>query len=245
MSQKSIIPNSSIRSRLVMKDNALIMGSYSLSVEEQRLILASIEKAQRMKEPLNSRAVEVSLSVKEYSELYSLKLKTAYKGLESASDRLYERSIKLNDEGVRREVRWLQEKAIYDSGRVKLVFSATISKHISEIVTKRSTFRLEQATQLRNQHAIRFFEIFHIMIDPETQEGEWEVTVEEIKDLLEIHDLYPRWVDFKRRVIIEAVRQINANTSLRVDWDIAGKEGKRITAVKFTIFESSQLRLSL
>ena len=231
--------------QLIMKDNALIMASYSLTVEEQRLILACIEKAQRQKEPLAHRAIEITLNVQEYAELYNVKMVTAYKALSSSSDKLYERSIRIDEEGVTRKVRWLQEQANYVSGKVKLRFSDTISRHIRDIVTEQTSFRLQQATQLRTQHSIRLFEILNMVLDPLTQEGEWIISVEKLKDIFEIRDYYDRWIDLKKKVIQPSVQQINKYTSLRVEWDVCGKEGKRITELKFTVFESDQLSLGL
>lgn len=231
--------------QLVMKDNALIMASYSLTVEEQRLILACIEKAQRQKEPLAHRAIDITLSVQEYAELYGVKMGTAYKALSSSSNKLYERSIRIDEEGVTRKVRWLQEQANYDSGKVKLTFSDTISRHIRDIVTEQTSFRLQQATQLRTQHAIRLFEILNMVLDPETQEGRWDISVERMKDIFEIRDYYDRWIDLKKKVILPSVQQINKNTSLKVDWKVTGKEGKRITELEFIVFEADQLSLGL
>jgi plasmid replication initiation protein len=231
--------------RLVFKDNALIMSSYSVTVYEQRLLIACIEKAQRKKEPLNSDAIEISLNVQEYADMFNVPMKTAYKALSESSEKLYERSIRIDDAGVKRNVRWLQEQATYESGKVKLVFSNVISQHISEFVNGTTAYRLEQATQLRSQHAIRFFEILQMVIDPKTQQGEWVVTLDRLKELLELQDSYTRWIDLKKRVIEESMRQINKNTSLKVEYEVAEKEGKQITAIRFIVFESSQLSLSL
>ena len=177
--------------------------------------------------------------------MFKVPMKTAYKALSESSEKLYDRSIRIEDAGVKRNVRWLQEQATYDSGKVKLVFSNIISRHIREFVTGTTAYRLEQATQLRSQHAIRFFEILHMIIDPKTQQGEWIVSLDRLKDLLELEDRYPRWADLKKRVIEESVRQINKNTSLKVEYDVAEKEGKQISAIRFTVFESNQLSLSL
>src|SRR5690606_10109032 len=139
--------------------------------------------------------------------------------------------------------RWLQGKASYTSGKVELTFSQEISNHIKDVVNN-SGYRLEQATQLRSQHSIRLFEILHHTIDPDTQEGEWIVSLEEIKKMFEIEGQYPRWVDFKKRVIEESVNQLNKNTSLKVTWEIAEKCGRSVDKLRFTAFESSQLALS-
>lgn len=231
--------------RLVFKDNALIMSSYAVTVYEQRLLIACIEKAQRHKKPLLSSPIEITLTVQEYAEMFKVPMKTAYKALSESSEKLYERSIRIDDAGVKRNVRWLQEQAVYDSGKVKLVFSNVISRHISEFVNGTTAYRVEQATQLRSQHAIRFFEILHMVIDSKTQQGEWLVSLDRLKELLELDDKYPRWIDLKKRVIDESLRQINKNTSLKVDYDVAEKEGKQIKALRFSVFESSQLSLSL
>ena len=231
--------------QLVMKDNALIMASYSLTVEEQRLILACIEKAQRQKDPLTNPAIEITLTVHEYAELYDVKLGTAYKALSASSDKLYERSLKITEEKGIRNVRWLQEQAKYDSGKVQLRFSDTISRHIREIVTEQTSYKLQQATQLRTQHSIRLFEIMNMVLDPITKEGEWNITVDQLKKIFEVEDCYDRWVDLKKKVIEQSVSQINKNTSLRVEWEVVGKEGKRITDLRFIVFELDQLSLGL
>jgi plasmid replication initiation protein len=245
--KKNIIDSHNLitNERLVYKDNALIMSSYTVTVYEQRLLIACIEKAQRKVDPLNSDAVEISLTVQEYADQFNVPMKTAYKALSESSAKLYERSIRIDDAGVKRNVRWLQEQAVYESGKVKLVFSNVISRHISEFVTGTTAYRLEQATQLRNQHAIRFFEIFQMVIGPNKDQGDWVVTIDYLKELLELGDKYERWIDFKRKVIEESLRQINKNTSLRVDYEVAEKAGKQITAIRFNVFESSQLSLSL
>lgn len=229
------------KEKLVSKDNALIMGSYSLGVDEQRLLLAGIEKSQRTGKTNGTGAIEVSLNANEYAALYGITVKTAYSALQASSSRLYERSITLTDNEKVRNVRWLQERAVYENGKTSLVFSDVISKHIREITT---TYRLEQATQLRSKHAIRYYEIFQLLIDQDTQEGEWEISVSELKKLFEVENEFARWCDFRRRVVVEPIAQINKNTSMNVEFEVV-KNGREVVGLVFTLFESNQLKLSL
>jgi len=230
------------KERLISKDNALIMGSYSLGVEEQRLLLAGIEKSQRTGKTSGSSAIEITLNANEYAALYGVTIKTAYNALQQSSSKLYDRSITLTDSEKVRNVRWLQERAVYESGKVTLVFSDVISKHIREITT---TYRLEQATQLRSKHAIRYYEIFQLLIDKDTQEGSWEISIIELKQLFEIKDTdYPRWSDFRRRVVVEPIAQINKNTSMNVEFSVV-KNGREVVGLEFILFESNQLKLGL
>lgn len=234
--------------KLIVKDNELIMASYQLSVEEQRLVLACMEKVQRLdKRKTPAGAIEVTLNAKEYAELYNVKMNAAYKGLREGSDRLYDRSITMDtkDATGTRRYRWLQETAIYDSGKVTLVFSEVVSRHITYIVSGVTAYRLTQATQLKSKHAIRLFEIFQTVIDHDSGEGIWVVSLDDLRNTLELGASYDRWIDLKKQVIIAPLRQINKNTSLKVDWEIASKEGKKVESIQFTVFESNQLTLSL
>lgn len=229
--------------RLVMKDNALIMASYTLSVEEQRLILISIEKAQRIKNRDKNALVEVSISAHDYADMCNLSIKAAYNALSISSERLFERDLRLDGDDVKRRIRWLQERAQYVSGRIKIVFSSEVSKHIFDITNAHNAMRLRQATQLKSQHSIRLFEIFNMAVDNDTQSGIWIVNIDKLKQVLKLQDQYSKWTDLKRKVIEPALKLINTNTSLKVDWSIHEKNGRQVESVKFEIFESEQLNL--
>lgn len=45
------------------------------------------------------------MNVREYAQIAHVKLNTAYKAHSKSSEKLYERSIRMNDDGVRRKVR--------------------------------------------------------------------------------------------------------------------------------------------
>jgi plasmid replication initiation protein len=233
------------KNEMITKTNDLISSSYSLSVEEQRLILASIEKSQRTKASLKG-SVEVTLSAPEYAELYKVRMKAAYKALQESCDRLYERTIHKIEAGARVKHRWLQKQATYNNGKVTLLFSEFVSDHIRDFSTKQATqYSLIQATQLQVKHAAHVFELLHMHLDRETQEGEWDVSLDVFRDLLELPESYDRWSDLRNKVLEKIVDQINQNTSLKVEWHVSKKVGRNIDRICFTVFESGQLALGL
>lgn len=234
---------------LVIKDNALINGSYNLSTEEQRVILACVEKAQRLHKTkkVTSSTVEVSLSASEYGELYDVSQRASYKALKEGVERLWERSVKIdiNDGEGKQEYRWIQEKAIYKSGKCTLKFSDIVSQHISFIVTKAYAFRLRQIALLKNRHATRLFQLFQSRVDQDSGEGIWIVSLDDLRELLELGPSYNAWGDFKKRVILEPLKQINLHTSLKVEWEVHSKNGKAYESLRFTMLESDQLSLDI
>ena len=234
--------------KLVVKDNQLIMSAYELSLDETRLVMACIEKSHRNRYSLSnsplSPSIKISLSAAEYADIYKVPMKAAYKALSLASDELYERSIDmpLTDEAGFRRVRWLQEQALYESGRVTLVFSEMVSICLKQLASTVTMYRLEQAARLKHKHTIRIFELLQSSI-LDSGKGIWRVSLEELKHLLVLEDKYDRWSDMKKRVIDPSINSINKDTSLEVSWRICEKDGRWVKALEFTVEETLQLSL--
>lgn len=231
--------------KLVIQDDALIFASYSLSLEELRLIETAIEKHHTNKALYKGGSIKTTITVMEYSELYDVERVTAYQALSKSADSLFEKTTLIREKDCLSKERWLQGQAIYESGKISLHFSELVSKYINEVVTSQTAYRLAQASKLNNTNAKRLFAIFQTVIDPETLTGEWTIEIEELKYILQIENLYPRWVDFKRRIVNKVVEQIEKDTSLTVEYEISKREGRAAKELTFKVTESEQLSLPL
>ncbi|MCU7909506.1 MAG: replication initiation protein [Candidatus Thiodiazotropha sp. (ex Lucinoma aequizonata)] len=113
------------RENKVYKSNNLVEASYQLSLSEGRILLACIAKIDPCKPIIKD--TDFKITAAEYSENFNVPIKQVYKTLQEATDRLFDRRIKMVDEGGcwTREIHWLQEKAIYHEGygAVSLRFS--------------------------------------------------------------------------------------------------------------------------
>jgi len=91
----------------IAKANYLVEASYSLTLQEQRLILACLSKIDARNEI--QKAIELTAS--EYSSLMSIDIKNAHRELYKAADKLYDRSIVVADPEKTEEFRWVQKKS--------------------------------------------------------------------------------------------------------------------------------------
>jgi plasmid replication initiation protein len=57
-------------------------------------------------------------------------------------------------------------------------------------------------------------------------------------------DIYPKFADFKKRVLDAAVKELNNKTNLVIEYQTM-KTGKKITAIKFDFEEAAQQKLPL
>ncbi len=221
---------------LVTKSNHLIEAGYKLSLNEQRLILAAIAQIDGRK-PM-PKDNDFIITATEFSETFGIPIKQAYETLGDAASRLYERDIKTYDRAaeIRGRFRWVDSIKYWDGeAKVTLSFSRWIIPYLTLLHQQFTSYELKQVAQLNTAYAIRFYELLVQFM----KTGERYVSLERLRELLELKDQYPRFYDLKRYVISPSIVEINMKTNLKVEWDVM-KKGRMITGLMF-IFEQRNL----
>lgn len=224
--------------QLVYKSNALIESAYRLSVWEQRLLLSCISKIRRDEEFTDEKLYTITAG--ELSELTDVGLDNVYKKLREAAERLMDRKIWLKEEpnggGKKPQVmitRWVQTIVYNDNtGTVQLRFGRDVLPYVSQLKSHFTGYKLKEIAQMDSAHAIRLFEI----LTQYKSLGQRDLAVDELKELMQLEDKYSKTTELKRRVIDPAVKQINAHSSLNVEYT-ERKQGRKITAFVFTFKE--------
>jgi plasmid replication initiation protein len=214
---------------VVVKSNQVITASYKLTMNEQRIVLACIAKIDCMKELTKDDGVTIRVDeIKDLLQIDDKSNNSFYGAMKSAADKLYERSILLDDEGSRR--RWVYE-VNYNKhkGDITLYFSPTIIPYLTELKGNFTKYKLEHISKFRSVHSIRIYELLcqYGFI------GERELELEELKAILGLEDKYARPSNFISRVIDVAVDEINKYSNIKVAYGIR-KTGKRITHIQLS-----------
>lgn len=224
---------------LVYKSNALIEASYRLSLYEQRIVLACIAQVRR-DAPLTDQQL-YTVSAQQIANMTGVGLKTAYRHLKEASERLFDRRVTLheapNGEGrpTVRLTRWVQTVEYQETeGTVALRFGTDMVPYLSQLTAQFTRYALTDIAAMTSAHAIRLYELLCQWRDA----GEREVAVEWLREALQLEDRYSRIPDLKRWVIQPAVDQINEHSPLWVTWD-QRKTGRRVSHLIFTFGEKA------
>lgn len=225
---------------LVYKSNALIEASYRLSLYEQRIVLACVAQVRR-DEPLTDQKL-YTVSAQQIADLTGVGLKTAYRHLKAASERLFERRVTLhqapNGEGrpTVRLTRWMQTVEYKEEeGMVALRFGTDMVPYLSQMTEQFTRYALADVAKMTSAHAIRLYEL----LCQWRNAGEREVAVEWLREALQIEDRYSRIPDLKRWVIQPAIDQINEHSPLWVKWT-QRKTGRRVSHLIFTFGEKER-----
>ncbi|WP_436906239.1 replication initiation protein RepM [Acinetobacter johnsonii] len=217
----------------VVKSNQVIEASYQLSAVEQRIVLAAISRI-----PKNQPITDDELYPVSVNELKQLGVheKTAYRDLKEGINRLYERSINLSIDDKSIKMRWVQEIQFLDSQSViGIRFSKPILPFISNLSREFTKYALSDIAGINSGYGIRIYEL----LVQYRQIGKREISVENLRTMLELGKKYPLFADFKKRVIDTAVDQINECSPLKVTYE-QKKTGRKVTHILFAFKEKTK-----
>lgn len=224
---------------LIYKSNALVEASYRLSLYEQRIMLACIAQVRR-DAPLTDQQL-YTVSAQQIADMAGVGLKTAYRDLKSASERLFRREVTLHEApngkgGPKvRLTRWVQE-VVYqeDQGTVALRFSQPMVPYLSQLSAQFTRYALEDVAKMTSAHAIRLYELLCQWRDI----GSREMELSWFREALHLEERYGNIRDLKRRVIEPAVEQINMISPMWVKWS-QRKTGRRVSHLIFRFGEKA------
>ena len=223
------------KSKLVVKDNALINASYNLSLVEQRLILLAIVEAREKGLEVNAND-SLTVHAESYMAQFGVHKNTAYQALKDACENLFERRFsyeKLTKKGNREHVksRWVQEVSyVENEALVRIKFSSSVVPLITNLERQFTSYELEQVSDLSSAYAVRLYELLmgwrSTGKTPAFELGEFRMK------LGVEPDEYNRMYDFKSRVLDASIRQINTHTDITAKYE-QQKRGRSISGFSF------------
>lgn len=225
---------SSLSRKSIYKANALVEASYRLSLAEQRIVLACIAQIRRGEEVTDDVMYEVSAA--QMAEMAGTDVKTAYRDLKAAADRLFDRRVAFFEQPLgtpSRTVlitRWVQSvRYVEAEGRVELRFSRDILPYLTRLQVEFTRYPLSDVAKMNSVYAIRLYE----MLVQWDGAGTRTVDIPWLREAFQLEARYPAFKDFRRWVIEPAVAQVNEHTSLVITSWKTIRTGRKTTHVKF------------
>lgn len=211
---------------VITKHNSLVEASYKLTLNEQRLLLSCISQLDSRK-PLPKDNL-FTVTAKRFAETYFLSEKVAYKELENASKKLYERDIKTYDGKYRERFRWVYFVKYHDGdGRVTMGFSPHVVPYLTMLHSRFTSYNLNQISGLKRSCSIRLLEF----LTQFKSTGKLLMDLDRFKERLGLNGKYKRFYDLKKRIIDPSVNELMKNANLTIDWQII--KGDEIKQIEF------------
>ena len=229
---------------LVTQSNKLVEASHSLTLIEKRLVIA----AAALHDPRipHRDGHKVTFHVDDFLSVFgNMDRDSVYRELSRASKRLYNRSIRQIEEKRGRKIitdmRWVAFAQYNIAERtVTLGFTTYALPYLTLIHTEFTSYRLKHVGHLGSFYSIRIYEL----LVQYRKAGERTISLDKLREILDLGDKYPRVNNLRMRVIDPALKEINKYTDLRVVMTTQRK-GRDIYGFHFEITQDDQIPLDL
>jgi hypothetical protein len=217
---------------MVVKSNYFIMNSsYDLSLEEQKLILSLAS----LVHPDDENFKPYLMRISDLMDIFRVESKTKYSEIPKITKGLMKKvfEIFVPAENKMIQVAWLSSaEYVKGSGAVELEFSPKLKPYMLQLKEKFTQYQLANVLCMKSKYAPRLYEI--LKSNEFKRQGYEIIAVAELRRLLKAENKYPRYNDFKRFIIDQAIKEINQLTDLNVEYE-AIKTGRAVTSLKFYI----------
>lgn len=207
-----------MKNNLVAKSNDLIIASYELTRNEQRLLLACI--SQINSQPNASEITmqdEFVVTTEQMKELYKDSSKdNVYRDLNVVANNLFEREVKIalpDNEMLR--TRFVSSVLFQpEKSQITVTFAQKILPYLTQLKKNFTRYRLADTVELTSIYAIRLYE----MVVCWQGQNRWSETIDlgEFRYMMGCVGKYKQFGQLRQSVIEKAVEQINENTAYHV-----------------------------
>jgi plasmid replication initiation protein len=174
---------------------------------------------------------EYVLSAKELSEVFNTDIRTCYRILKKAVDKLMKTDIKV--ERIELKEVWrinICSMAKYNKGNgyISVKFTDDIMPYLAQVKKKFVLYNLKEISNFGSLYTTRLYELIQ-----EFKETGWVVkSVDQLREAFAVGNKFKAYRDFKIKTFAHACKEINDNYDMDLRFE-EEKEGRKVVAVKF------------
>lgn len=228
---------------VVTRSNSLITASYSLSLTETRLLEAFTTLIDSFEE--HGQIQELVITTNDYKEIYhsDSSQQNIYRDLKEATQRLMRRepiSIKISEGKTLESV--LVSSAIFDENErtITLSFPKELRPFLTGLRGGFSSYKLKYVHKLPSTYAFRIYSLINMWIGQNKKQS--HITVDQLRDILDLGDKYKRFAELRRSVIEPSIEAINRFTDFELEASYT-KKGRSFHNILFRFNQNEKAYL--
>lgn len=225
---------------IVVKSNDLITKSrFSLSLQQQRIILFMISKIN----PFDEDFHELEFDIKDFCRACCIDGKNGkyYITLKEHIKNIADKSIWIKlPNGKETLLRWIEKPYIDEKkGTIRLRMDRDMKPFLLDLKKNFTEYELIFTLYFKSKYTIRLYEYIRAIHGNRQRDfAEITLSIDELKDKIDANT-YTEFFDFNRRVLKPTVKEINEHSDMYIDYELL-KHGKKVSAIRFTITHKTQ-----
>lgn len=220
------------RKRVVATSNYLTRNQIVLSARERKIVTYLISRIKPGDDP-NTR---FSFHVREFCEVCGINYLNNVSGVKDAIRKLANKSEwvrttdRINGKTVRAErlFRWMESvEFVPDTGIVEFNFPRNMGEQLFELRKNFTEFQLISILGMKNKYSIHFYQYLVSF----KSIGKVELTLEELREILQLGDKYRDYKDLNKFVLKPAIREINLFSDIEVEMQKKSDAGRTVSSL--------------
>lgn len=220
---------------VLMKNNILVKAKYSLSLAESRIFIMMLYGLQKDE----SGSMSFKISLDELKKIVKKKDKNTVLGITRILDDIMSKHIFFMEEKSNGKGKiWSKYNFIngYDYDDELKIFRIECSERVYMLLknyldTGYTPVNLSIWLSLGNNNSQRFYDLLRLWSGTKSIVN---YKIDELKELLMIEDKYDKYNDFKRRVILPAIKELNETGYFEIDIK-ENKVGRKVDSIDFIV----------
>ena len=214
------------RADWVVKSNDLINARYDWTVLQQRMVLLMIAQLDLDDEDFGTQRIEIA----ELVDRSGLSSKAYYERAAEAAHVLLDQKIFVRADTGRWRGYNLLSFVEPHPGHIRARFNPDMRPFLLQLRRRFTRYMLDHVLRFQSPYSVRIYEMAMQFQDI----GHRTLPLDDLREVLDVATKYPRFYDFKRRILDQAVKEIARYTDHVVTYDVV-KKGRTPTAVRLHV----------
>ena len=209
----------------------------SMNIDEKRMLILASPIARTTNA---TEQTPIMITAEEFARECGIKTHSAYTQLEAASKNLIKRNFSYNNERGKRVLsNWVID-CTYEDGGIAIRFPAIVLLMLKEFdkLNPYTKYKKDIVLSLKKDYS---FDLYHLAKKHQAM-GQFEMSLEHIKNELGLPPSYDKLCNLKDRVIKPSLDEITANTDIELSYENI-KNGRSVVGFKFKVKEKSKPKL--
>ena len=201
-----------------------------MSIDEKRLLILASPIARTIDA---TEKDAITITSEEFAKECGIKTNSAYSQMEEASKSLLRRYFSYGDTKKKTYCNWVI-RAIYENGAISICFPDEVLLMLKEFdkLNPYTKYKKDIVLSLKKDYS---FDLYHLAKKHQAM-GQFEMSLEHIKNELGLPPSYDKLCNLKDRVIKPSLDEITANTDINLSYENV-KRGRSVVGFKFTVKE--------
>lgn len=217
--------------------NSLAVAKYSMNASEQKLFIFALRNLNQN----NENFIESKFNLTDFANYAGLEITRLYKDIDEMTDRIMQTIIYIHN---RDKTKWvkhnLTRKCSYDKGVVTFRFNDDMKPLLLQL-QEHYFLQSPSVMRFKSWYSIR---IYDLLKSTSFSNNIVEVTIDELKTILDLEGKYNRISSFKDRVVDVAVKEINDFSDITTTYENI-YSGRRIEGLRFFVQREDKSNKSL